>query len=55
MVISVTIGMATSLFLQMTFHFADKGGIKLGSKAVQNLQSSFISATFFCKKLRTLG
>ena len=37
MVLSVTIGTATSLFLQMTFHFVDGGGIKLGSRAVQNL------------------
>ena len=37
MVVLVTIGMATSLFLQMTFHFADGGGIKLGSRAVGKL------------------
>ena len=39
MLLSVTIGTATSLFLQMTFHFAlaDGGGIKLRSRAVQNL------------------
>ena len=37
MVLSVTIGTATFLFLQMTFQFADGGGIKLGSRAVGKL------------------
>ena len=37
MVLSVTIGAATSVFLPMTFHPADGGGIEEGSSAVENL------------------